>query len=371
MRRSAALLAVSALLCPLSLLCAQENPAGALLGAKEAGDLATRITQLMESTAVAAPDLLRASEPVRQNANATLKAISQNSQSPALTWQLISQVRAYLALSDSISRPYPFPPTAEKQFGELHEDLDRLQRHFAALLAAGASADQRRNADPNGLSRYADADSKLLPPDSKMARVVFLGDSITDLWRLNEYFTGRAFVNRGISGQTTSQMLARFRQDVIALNPKVVVILGGINDIAAGTAPRQIEDNLAAMGDLAKVHNIRAIFASILPVSDYHKDVDPRFEMTKSRPPETILAVNKWIQTLCLTGGFTWMDYYSAVVDSSGHLKADLSDNGLDPNGKGYRVMSPITLETIDRVISRQSPDPEENARRHFKILGR
>lgn len=358
-----------------SAMFAQQNAtpgaAGALLGAKEAGELATRMAQLMESTAVAVPDLLHASEPIRQNADTSVKAISQNPRSAGLTWQFINQVRAYLALSDSIPRPYPFPPTAEKQSAELREDLDRLQQHFTALLAAGASADQRRNADPNGLARYGDADSKLLAPESKTPRVVFLGDSITELWRLNEYFTGHDFVNRGIAGQTTSQMLARFRQDVIGVNPKVVVILGGTNDIAAGIAPRQIEDNLAMMGDLAKAHGIRAIFASILPVSDYHKDADPRFEMTKTRPPETIQAVNKWIQTLCLTGGYTWLDYSAAMVDTTGHLRTDLSDDGLNPNGKGYRVMSPIALETIDRVASRQAPENEESAKRKFKILGR
>lgn len=355
-----------------SILSAQQNPpsnlSGALLGGKETGELTTRMVQLMESTAVAVPDLIRASEPVKQNAQTTLSALSMNPQNPTLTWQFMNQIRAYLALSDSMPRPYPFPAAAEKQFAELHEDLDRLQQHFMALLAAGGVADQKRTADPNDLNRYADANSKLVPAD-KTPRVVFFGDSITELWRLNEYFTGRDFVDRGIGAQTTSQMLARFRQDVIGLNPKAVVILAGTNDIAAGTAPRQIEDNLAMMADLAKQHGIRAIFASILPISDYHKDVDPRFEMSKIRPPATIQAINKWIQTLCLTGGFVWMDYYSAMVDPMGYMKADLSDDGLHPNAKGYRVMSPVALETIDRALSRQPQDAEESKRR-FKLLG-
>lgn len=358
----------------VSCLYAQQNPGAApesaLLGAKESGELAARMVQLIESTAVAVPDLVRASEPVQQRAKATLAAMAQAPQSPTLTWQFLNETRAYLGLSDSVPRPFPFPATAEKQFAELREDLDRLQQHFAALLDARNTANQRLNADPNGLNRYADADSKLLPAD-KTPRVVFLGDSITDLWRLNEYFTGRDFVNRGISGQTTSQMLARFRQDVIELNPKVVVILGGTNDIAAGTAPRQIEDNLAMMGDLAKAHGIKVVFASILPVSDYHKDADPRYEMTKNHSPATIDAVNKWIQTLCLTGGFAWMDYHSALADSMGRMKADLSDDGLNPNAKGYRVMSPVALETIDRVLAHQPQDAEDSVKRRFKILGR
>lgn len=354
---------------------AQQNPAGgpagAQLGNKEAGELATRMVQLMESTAAAEPDLIRAGQSVKQSAEATAAAMASNPQNPTLTWQFMNQVRAWLALSDSLPRPFPFPAAAGKQFAELREDLDRLQQHFAALLDARNAAEQRRNADPNGLSRYAEANSKLLPAD-KAPRVVFLGDSITDTWRLNEYFTGRDFVNRGIAGQTTSQMLARFRQDVIGLNPKIVVILAGTSDIANGTAANQIEDNLAMMGDLAKAHGIKAVFASILPVSDYHKDVDPRYEMTKSRAPATIQAINKWIQTLCLTAGFAWMDYYSALVDPMGQMKADLSDDGLNPNAKGYRVMSPVVLETIDRILARpQQENAEENPKRRFHLLGR
>lgn len=350
-----------------SVLVAQDNSQGPRLGDKDAGELATRMAQLIESTAVAVPDLVRVSEPIKQNAQTAVAGILANPQNRAFIWQLMTQVRAYLALSDSMPRPFPFPAAAEKQFGELRDDLARLQQHFAATLDAETAAQQKVNADPNGLKRYAEANSKLLPPGS-MPRVVFLGDSITDAWRLNEYFTSRDFVNRGIGGQTTSQMLARFRQDVISLNPKMVVILAGTNDIAAGTAPNQITDNLTMMGDLAKAHGIKVAFASILPVSDYHKDVDPRYEMTKTRPPATIQAMNKWIQAYCQSAGFAWLDYYSAVVDPMGAFKTDLSDDGLNPNAKGYRVMSPLALATIDGALSRQ-PETEEPKRR-FHLLG-
>lgn len=342
-------------------LWAQGQPAaaGPLLGSKEAGELATRMKQLMESTAVAVPDLVRASASLQQSAQTTVTALAANAEDPTLTWQFMNEVRAYLALSDSMPRPYPFPAEAGRQFAELREDLDRLQQHFAALLNNATASARNRNADPNDLKRYADADTKLLPAGAN-PRVVFLGDSITDLWRLNEYFTGRDFVNRGIGGQTTTQMLGRFRQDVIDINPKLVVILAGTNDIADGIAPAQIEENLASMGDLAKAHGIRVIFASLLPVGDNQK----------TRPPATIQAINKWIQTLCLTGGFTWMDYYSAMADATGHMKADLSDDGLHPNGKGYRVMSPVALAAIDLVL--HQPEAEDNAaKRRFHILGR
>jgi lysophospholipase L1-like esterase len=346
------------------------NPAGPLLGEKEVGQLATRMVQLIESTAVVVPGLVRASEPVKQNAETTLASLQQTPENLALTWQFINQVKSYLALSDAIPRPYPFPAAADRQYAELREDLARVQQHFEALLEARNVVEQKRDADPNGLKRYAEANSKLLPP-ARTPRVVFLGDSITDAWRLNEYFTGRDFINRGIGGQTTSQMLARFREDVLALNPKLVVILAGANDIANGTTANQIEDNLATMGDLAKEHGIRVAFASILPVSDYHKDADPQYLRTQGRPPATIYAINQWLRTLCQNAGFAWMDYYAAMVDPMGQMKVDLSDDGLHPNAKGYRVMSPVALETIDGVFRQsQEASQDSSAKRKFRLFG-
>jgi lysophospholipase L1-like esterase len=365
------------LLLAASAVWAQQSPqparqTGPLLGNKEAGELATRMVQLVESTAVAMPGLVRASEPVTQSAQMTLAAMLQTPGNPTITWQFLNEIKSYLALFDSIPRPYPFPAEADRQYTELREGLVRFQEQFEALLAASETVDRARAADPNGLSRYADADSKLLPA-GKTPRVVFLGDSITDSWRLNEYFTGRDFVNRGIGGQSTSQMLARFRQDVLALNPKIVVILGGTNDIANGVSANQIADNLVMMADLAKAQGIKVVLASITPVSDYHKDVDPRYEMTKGRSPAIIQAVNTRIQALCNTGGFVWMDYYSALVDPMGQMKADLSDDGLHPNAKGYRVMSPVVIGTIDGILARQSQEESaENAAKHrFKLFGK
>jgi acyl-CoA thioesterase-1 len=335
---------------------------------KDAEQLATRMLQLMESTAVAVPGLIRASEPVKQNAEATLTAIERAPRNPALTYQFINQVKAYLALSDSFPRPSSFPAAADQQFAELREGLQRMQLHFEATLETQTQVEQKRDSDPNNLKRYADADSKMLPP-TKLPRIVFLGDSITDAWRLNEYFTGRDFVNRGIGGQTTIQMLARFRQDVMALNPKAVVVLGGTNDIAAGISVNQIEDNLAMIGDLAKAHGIKPIFASILPVSDYHKDADPHYEMTVSRPPAVIQSINTWIRSYCESQHFACVDYYSVMVDSAGQMQTDLSDDGLHPNAKGYRVMSPVALDAIGHALG-QLDGPEQPVKRRFRLLG-
>jgi acyl-CoA thioesterase-1 len=337
----------------------------AALSQKDTEALTTRMLQLMESTAAAVPGLTRASEPIKQNADATFTAMQAKPLNAALTNQFMNDVRAYLALADSMPRQYPFPAAADQQYAELRESLQRMQRHFEAILQVQNQVEQKKDADPNSLKRYAEADTKLLPP-TKMPRVVFLGDSITDAWRLNEYFTGRDFINRGIGGQTTLQMLARFRQDVEALNPKVVVMQGGTNDIAAGVSAAQIEENLATIGELAKAHGIKAVFASITPVSDYHKDVDPGYARTQNRPPATIQAINKWLQGLCLTQGYVYLDYYAAMVDSSGQLQADLSDDGLHPNSKGYRVMSPVLLEAVGRV----GQDAEESKRR-FRLPGK
>jgi lysophospholipase L1-like esterase len=342
---------------------------GAMLSQQDAEQLATRMLQLMESTAVAVPGLVRASEPVKQNAQMTFTAMQRTPQNPALIYQFMNQVKAYLALSDSIPRPYPFPPTADQQYTELRESLQRMQQHFEAILQVQNLDTQKRDNDPNNLKHYANANSKLLPP-GKLPRVVFLGDSITENWRINEYFVGRDFINRGISNQTTLQMVARFLEDVAALRPKVVVIEAGTNDIAAGLPANQIQDNLATLGDLAKVYGIKAVFASILPVSDYHKDADPRNEMTKTRAPATIQAVNRWMQMYCQTEGLTYIDYYAAMVDQTGQMQTDLSDDGLHPNSKGYRVMSPIALEAIGRVIAGVS-DTSAEAKKKFHILGR
>ena len=350
LRLSCALLSVAALGAQVA-----GNAPNPLLNSADTVRLATRAAQLMESTAAAVPGLSQASESLRHSAEQTLAALVASPQSAPVTYQFLGQLRAWLAMSDAFPRPQPFPQTAADQFAELHDAQDRLQRHFTALLDAAVRTQQARDADPNNLKRYADANSKLLPP-GKQPRVVFMGDSITDGWRLNEYFTNRDFVNRGISGQTTTQMLGRFQQDVIALHPAAVLILAGTNDLAKGIPVNGIEDNLSMMGDLAKAHGIKPLFASILPVSDYHKGEDPRYEMTKVRPPYNIQHVNAWLKDYCRRQNFTYVDYYAAMADTSGFLPADEADDGLHPNAKGYRVMSPVALQAIDKTLSGATP---------------
>jgi acyl-CoA thioesterase-1 len=336
-----------------------------VLSQKDAEQLTTRMVQLIESTAFAVPGLTRASETVKQNAEQTFTAMQRTPLNPGLTYQFINHVKAYLALSDSMPRPYPFPPTADQQYAELREGLQRLQQHFEGLLLTENQANRNRAADPNQTARYA-AENTKLPPPGKTPRVVFDGDSITDLWRLNEYFPGQDFVNRGISGQTTTQILARFEQDVVGLHPKAVIVLAGTNDLSLGIPVNQIEDNLALMGDVAKAHGIKPAFASILPVSDYHKDVDPRNERVASHPAASIKALNTWLADHCRTEGFVYIDYYAAMVDSSGQMQADASDDGLHPNSKGYRIMSPLVLNAVTALTT----DSGDAQKRRFKLLG-
>lgn len=354
----------------------QANGSGAALSPRDASELETRMLQLMESTAVAVPGLVRASEPVKQNAEMTFATMGRTPDDPALLYQFVNQVKAYLALSESIPRPYPFPETADRQFAELRNDLERIQQHFEAILHVRQvmvvqPAEQPHAVDPTNLGKYADADSKL-PPPGKAPRVTFIGDSITEGWHLNEYFTGRDFVNRGIGGQITSQMLGRFLQDVVGTHPKAVVIMGGINDIGRGYPANTIEANLETMGDLAKLHGIKPLFASLLPVSDYHKDKDPRYEMTKTHPPQEIVQVNKWLQDYCAREKFVYIDYYSVMADYKKELQADLSDDGLHPNARGYRVMSPIALDAIGRVAAGAYLEGGADQPRHrIRMLGK
>jgi lysophospholipase L1-like esterase len=213
---------------------------------------------------------------------------------------------------------------------------------------------------PN-LARYSDANGTVTAPAKFEPRVVFMGDSITDSWVSPEYggfFPGKPYIDRGISGQTTPQMLIRFRPDVIALQPKAVVILAGTNDIAGNTGPMtlgQIEANLVSMAELAKANKIRLVLASVLPVSNYGHDRQGNpHDMRIGRPPEKILELNAWIKKYAEGNGYTYLDYFSAMVDPQGMLQKELSEDGLHPNAKGYAVMSPLAEQAIRTALKKK-----------------
>lgn len=218
-------------------------------------------------------------------------------------------------------------------------------------------AENRLRDWPN-LARYAEANSKVTMPYLKENRVVFLGDSITDSWKLAEYFPGKPYMNRGISGQTTPQMLIRFRPDVINLKPKVVVILAGTNDISGNTGPitlEQIQGNIRSMAELAVANNIRVVLASVLPISDYNKNAqgNPIIRST-ARPPERILALNSWLKEFAKGFGYTYLDYFSATTDDKGFLRADIANDGLHPNAEGYKIMAPLAEKAIVAALKQK-----------------
>jgi acyl-CoA thioesterase I len=200
---------------------------------------------------------------------------------------------------------------------------------------------------PN-LARFRDANAALAPPAASENRVVFMGDSITEGWgRDGGFFPGKPYVNRGISGQTTPQMLVRFRQDVIALKPKVVVILAGTNDIAGNTGPatpEMIEDNIASMADVAAGNGIRVVLSSILPAYDY--PWRPGLE-----PAPKIAAINEWMKEYARGHRMVYLDYYSAMVDARPGLKPDLGSDGVHPNKAGYSVMAPLAEKAIAEAL--------------------
>jgi len=214
-----------------------------------------------------------------------------------------------------------------------------------------ADIEQRLNDWPL-LARFAKDNATYPAPKPGERRVVFMGDSITDFWGrpIGEFFPGRGYINRGISGQTTPQMLVRFRADVIALKPAVVVILAGTNDVAGNTGASSlamVEDNIASMTELAQAHGIRVILASLLPVNDYIQH-----DQSLHRPPAAIRALNRWIASYAAGRQLGFIDYYPAMTDASGALKRELSDDGLHPNAAGYAVMAPLAQRAIEGALA-------------------
>jgi lysophospholipase L1-like esterase len=213
--------------------------------------------------------------------------------------------------------------------------------------AAQSLADQLQ--DWNQLGRYHEDNLRLKSQSPDPNRVVFLGDSITDGWKLEQHFPGKPFVNRGISGQTTSQMLVRLYPDGINLKPAALVVLAGTNDIARNTGPQtaeMIEDNFRAMTELAQKHGIRVVLCSLTPISDYTVR-----KQSERRPPADILKLNEWLKRYTEENGFVYADYFSVLADESGSLKEGHSNDGLHPNEKGYALMAPVVQAAIERAM--------------------
>lgn len=199
------------------------------------------------------------------------------------------------------------------------------------------------------LSYFREANEKLATPAANEQRVVFMGNSITEGWLQfsPEFFAGKPYINRGIGGQTTPQMLVRFRADVINLKPKVVVILAGTNDIAGNTGPstlEMIQDNIASMAELAKANGVKVVLSSVLPAYEY--SWIPGLE-----PAQKIVKLNEWIRNYAKQNNHVYLDYFSAMADERNGLKSAYSEDGVHPTKKGYKVMEPLAEEAIRKAL--------------------
>jgi lysophospholipase L1-like esterase len=255
---------------------------------------------------------------------------------------------------------------------QLAGDFSPPRSNCCLLNAAKSLADQLQ--DWNQLGRYHEANQELKKQPADPGRVVFLGDSITDFWKLDEYFPEKPYVNRGIGGQTTPQMLVRMYPDVIELQPRAIIVLAGINDVARNTGPstaEMIEENIMAMTELAQRHGIKVVLCSLLPVSDYpflrQQKGDgppapprgpfpglgpfPRMKMTETHPPSDILRLNSWLKEYAQRVNAVYADYFTALVDEKGWLKDPDSADGLHPNADGYKVMAPIAAAAIEKAL--------------------
>ena len=256
-------------------------------------------------------------------------------------------------------------------YGQLADAFNSPRSNCCLALNARGLADQLQ--DWNQLGRYHEDNQKLKHLPAQAGRVVFMGDSITDFWKLDEYFPGKPYVDRGISGQTTTQMLVRMYPDVIELKPAAMMVLAGINDVSRNTGPSTaeiIEQNIMAMTELAQHHGIKVILCSLLPVSDYPYlrqqsqgfQAQPsaagpgappfrRIKMTEGHPPADILKLNAWLKEYAARVNAVYTDYFAALADDKGWLKDAYSADGLHPNAEGYKVIAPLAASAIQRAL--------------------
>lgn len=249
---------------------------------------------------------------------------------------------------------------------QLADEFTPPRANCCLVNNAKSLADQLQ--DWNQLARYHQANQELKKQPANPRRVIFLGDSITDFWKLEEDFPGKPYVNRGISGQTTPQMLVRMYPDVIELKPAAMILLAGINDVSRNTGPstaEMVEQNIMAMTELAQHHGIKVILCSLLPVSDYPylkqqrepqtvvsgRGAFPRIRMTEGHPPADILKLNAWMKDYAARTNAIYADYFTAFVDEKGWLRDGYSADGLHPNADGYKIMAPIAAAAIQKAL--------------------
>lgn len=230
--------------------------------------------------------------------------------------------------------------------------MKNIKTIFILLLISIFMGNAIQAQDWPNLNKYQKENEILEKPVAGQKRIVFMGDSITEFWSTvdPDFFSGKPYVNRGISGQTSPQMLIRFRADVIALNPAVVLLLAGVNDIAGNTGPSTLEmitNNIFSMAELAKANHIKVILCSVLPAFDF-------YWKPGSYPAEKIVSLNAIIKKYADANEIQYVDYYSAMVDNKKGLKAAYSNDGAHPNKAGYEIMNPIAEKAITKALSKE-----------------
>ncbi len=238
-------------------------------------------------------------------------------------------------------------PLIVPAYAQMVDDYKPPRANCCLAATAQTLADQLQ--DWNQLGRYHDDNDRLSKLPAEPGRVVFYGDSITDAWKLDQSFAGKPYVNRGISGQVTSQMLVRLYPDVIDLKPAALILLAGTNDIARNNGPvtlTMIAENVKAITELAQLHNIKVILCALLPVSDYTSR-----KQTEHRPPAQVLKLNAWLREYAAKVNAGFVDYYGALADEKGWLKDGFSNDGLHPNLKGYELMTPLAADAIAKAL--------------------
>lgn len=322
------------------------------LSAPAVNTLCARTGQLMEAGGVAIPDLRQAATPIIANVKQACSDLQLRPATGPPTYALIQNLRAYLDLADAVPKPFPFPDVARDQLREVRDAFTRFDAHFRALLDQ-KDADLRAP-DRDGVTRFSE-ENRLLP-GSRGRRVVFLGDSITAQWRLNEYFPNEDFLNRAINLQLSAQLIAHMKPDVIDLKANAVVLGAGTYDVNREVPLALIQNNFELLADIADANHIKVLVPSVLPVNDSLKAENPTYERTPTRPPARIVELNDWLKKFCAQHKFTYIDYYAALVDPQGALMADASDDGLHPNSKGYRLMAPVLAKAIDQALKPAAP---------------
>jgi hypothetical protein len=307
--------------------------ASAQIPPAEVNQMCDRLAELMDAGGIAIPELRRPSEPVI----ATVKqGCSQLQQRPAAgqpSFAVLTNARLFLNISDAVPKPYPLPDVARDQLREIRDLTTRFEAHFRALLDQKDA--ELRSPDRDSALRYSEENRLVPPPKQLNRRVVFLGDSVTAQWRFNQYFPDEDYLNRGINAQLTGQLLTRMKSDVLDLKPAVVVIQGGNFDLARDVPLDLIADNVQLMADIAAANSIKVVIASALPGS-----------------PQ-VRALNDWLKSFAAQRKLAYADLYAAVVDVP-----EVSDDGLVPNSKGYRLLAPVLGRALDQTLKPTPPPP-------------